>query len=190
MEKRSGTRKEPKPQLLSLDIFRWAGGLPRKRVGAKKFGMSLETKETKLFWRDISEFCQDIPGAPEEFEKKCLCLIFGPEKRGRKTSRMTPLPKRGLDPSLVRYVFHPSQVSVLCFFLYKNPRQGRTEALLEGSRHFRESAFSGTFSSPHTFWPPHITAQRLLTFGEASELLELANFRGTSEFLSTFTASG
>ena len=41
----------------------------------------------------------------------------------------------------------PSGVSAL-FFLYKNPRQSRPEALLEGSKTFRESAFSGTFSSP------------------------------------------
>ena len=34
---------------------------------------------------------------------------------GRKTSRITPLPKRGFGPPLVRYVFHPPQVSVLCF---------------------------------------------------------------------------
>ena len=40
----------------------------------------------------------------------------GVEKRGGwKTSRMTPLPKRGFGPPLVRYVFHPPQVSVLCF---------------------------------------------------------------------------
>ena len=32
----SGTEKEPKPKLLSPDIFRWGRGLPRKGVGAKK----------------------------------------------------------------------------------------------------------------------------------------------------------
>ena len=63
----------------------------------------------------------------------------GVEKRGGwKTSRMTPLPKKGFWTPLVRYVFHPpSGVSAL-FFLYKNPRQSRPEALLEGSK-----------SSPH-----------------------------------------
>ena len=39
-------------------------------VGAKKFGMSLETREIKLFWRDIPGSCRDIPGVPEKFEKK------------------------------------------------------------------------------------------------------------------------
>ena len=47
----------------------------------------------------------------------------------------------------------PSGVSAL-FFLYKNPRQSRPKAFLEGSKNFRESAFSGTFSSPHTFCTP------------------------------------
>ena len=66
----SGTKKEPKPKLLSPDIFCWGGGLPREGVGAKKFGMSLETQGIKLFWWDIPGFCQDIPEAPEKFEKK------------------------------------------------------------------------------------------------------------------------
>ena len=39
-------------------------------MGAKKFGMSLETQGIKLFWRDIPGFCRDIPEAPEKFEKK------------------------------------------------------------------------------------------------------------------------
>ena len=66
----SGTKKEHKPKLLSPDIFRWGGGLPSEGVGAKKFGMPLETREIKLFGRDIQGFCWDIPGAPEKFEKK------------------------------------------------------------------------------------------------------------------------
>ena len=65
-----GRKKEPKPKLFGPDIFRWCGGLPRERVGAKKFGVSLETQGTKLFWRDIPEFCWDIPAAPQKFEKK------------------------------------------------------------------------------------------------------------------------
>ena len=40
----SGKKKEPKPKLFGLDILRWCGGLPRERVGAKKFGMSFETQ--------------------------------------------------------------------------------------------------------------------------------------------------
>ena len=73
----SGTKKEPKPKLLSPDIFWWGGGLPRG-VGAKKFGMSLETHGIKLFWRDIPGFCRDIPEAPEKFEKQMFGFNFWP----------------------------------------------------------------------------------------------------------------
>ena len=69
-ELRSGTKKEHKPKLLSPDIFRWGGGLAREGVGAEKFGMPLETREIKLFWRDIPGFCRNIPEIPEKFEKK------------------------------------------------------------------------------------------------------------------------
>ena len=44
------------------------GSSTREGVGAKKFGMSLETREIKHFWRDIPGFCWDIPGAPEKFD--------------------------------------------------------------------------------------------------------------------------
>ena len=74
----SDKKKEPKPKLFGPDIFRWGGGLPCEGVGAEKFGMSLETKETKLFWRDNPGFCWDIPEVPEKFEKKSLCSIFVP----------------------------------------------------------------------------------------------------------------
>ena len=47
-------------------------------MGAKKFGMSLETREIKLFGRDIPGFCRDIPEAPEKFEKKNLGSILVP----------------------------------------------------------------------------------------------------------------
>ena len=32
-----GKKKEPKPKLFGPDIFQWGRGLPRERVGAKKF---------------------------------------------------------------------------------------------------------------------------------------------------------
>ena len=68
----SGTKKEHKPKLLSQDILRWWGrGLPHEGIGAEKFGMSLETRKIKHFWRDIPGFCRKvILGAPEKFEKK------------------------------------------------------------------------------------------------------------------------
>ena len=83
----------------------------------------------------------------------------GGKKRGVENLTNDSPPKRGFwtPPRTVRFP-PPSGVSAL-FFLYKNPRQSRPEALLEGSKNFRESTFSGTFSSPHTFCTPHITAQ-------------------------------
>ena len=62
---------------------------------------------------------------------------------GRKTSRMTPLPKRGFGPL----------ISAL-FLLYKSPRLSRPEALLGGSRNFREGACLVRFPPPIHFAPP------------------------------------
>ena len=53
-----------------------------KGGGAKKFDMSLKTREIKLFGRDIPGFCWDIPAAPEKFEKKRLCSISVPQEVG------------------------------------------------------------------------------------------------------------
>ena len=74
-------RKRNPPKLLGPDIFWWGGGLPREGVGAKKFGMSLETQGIKLFWRDIPGFCRDIPEAPEKFEKKNVWVQFLPARQ-------------------------------------------------------------------------------------------------------------
>ena len=86
----SGKKKEPKPKLFGPDIFGWGGGLPRERVGAKKFDTSPETREIKRFGRDIPGFCRDVLEVPEKFEKKMFVFnsrslyvpfpapIFGP----------------------------------------------------------------------------------------------------------------
>ena len=76
--RKSCKKKEPKPKLLGPIFSSGVGGLLREGVGAKKFGMSLETRETKVFGRDTPGLCRDIPEAPEKFEKKSLCSIFGP----------------------------------------------------------------------------------------------------------------
>ena len=78
---RNQARIEHKPNLLSPDIFRWGGDLPRGGAGgAKKFGMPLETRENKLFWRDIPGFCRDISGATESSRKKKVCVQFSSPK--------------------------------------------------------------------------------------------------------------
>ena len=73
------------------------------------------------------------------------------KKRGEENLTNDTPPKKGFwTPRRTVRFPAASGVSAL-FFLYKNPRQSRPEALLEGSKNFRERAFSGTFSSLHTF---------------------------------------
>ena len=69
---------EPKPKLLSPDIFWWGGGLPREGVGAKKFGISLKTRETKLFWRDIPGFAGISRECPKSLGKNDFVFNVGP----------------------------------------------------------------------------------------------------------------
>ena len=68
--------KEPRPKLFGPDIFQWGRGLPREGLGAKKFDMSLETSEIKLFRRDIPGFCRDIPGGARKVREKQICVQF------------------------------------------------------------------------------------------------------------------
>ena len=63
---------------------------------------------------------------------------------------MTPFPKRVLDPPHKVRVPPPSGVVAL-FFLYKNPRLSRPEALLEVVLWY-------VFLPPYIFAPPHIMA--------------------------------
>ena len=62
----SQAQKKHKPKLLSPDIFWWGGGLPREGVGAKKFGMSLETKDIKLFLVGYPVILLGYPGGPRK----------------------------------------------------------------------------------------------------------------------------
>ena len=86
---------------MSLDIFRWGRGLPHEGVGAKKFGMPLETREIKLFWRDIPGFRPDIPGVPEKFDKKKFGFNFVPYS-GQKLPPREALPSKNLLRTLLR----------------------------------------------------------------------------------------
>ena len=80
-------KKEHKPKLLSPDIFRWGGGLPREGVGAKKFRYAPRNQGNRTFWQDIPGFCRDIPGAPEKVEEKragwCTLRLRGCRVEGR-----------------------------------------------------------------------------------------------------------
>ena len=78
----SGTEKEPKPKLFGPDIFQWGRGLPRERVGAKKFDTSLETREIKPFGRPRAGYPGILPGypggRPKSLRKRSLGSIFVP----------------------------------------------------------------------------------------------------------------
>ena len=78
----SGKKKEPKPKLFGQDIFGWGGGLPREGLGGEKFGMSLETRQIKLFWRDIPGFCRNMLEARKSRSPKA-----GHNKAGRSDFR-------------------------------------------------------------------------------------------------------
>ena len=74
----SGAKKEPKPKLLSPDIFWWGGGLSREGVGAKKFGMSLETQGIKFFWAGYPGILPGYPGSARKVWEKKFGFNFGP----------------------------------------------------------------------------------------------------------------
>ena len=134
-------KKEPKPKLFGPDIFQWGGGLPREWVGAKKFDISLETRETKLFGRGIPGFCRDIPGVPEKFEKKEVYVQFpfpNPQKpairknRGNCGFQKTPHTEiwdkvRSVDPRFVtrgRFAFPSARnlrIQSMSRFSYNSP---------------------------------------------------------------------
>ena len=80
----------------------------------------------------------------------------GVEKRGRRTtSRMTPIPKRGFGPPSYGTFSTPlrCQCSVFsCTKIHDRAEQKLCRGFL--SKKFRESAFSGTLSAPHTFCTP------------------------------------
>ena len=50
----------------------------------QKFGMSLETREIKLFGRDIPGFCRENPEEPEKCEKKRYAVNFWPLRIAQK----------------------------------------------------------------------------------------------------------
>ena len=78
---------------------------------------------------------------------------------GRKTSRRTPLPKRGFGPPLVRYVFHPPQASELCFCCTKIHARADQKLFWRGRKIFGRARSLVRFPPPIRFAPPHITAQ-------------------------------
>ena len=85
-----GKKNEPKPKLFGPDIFRWGGGLPRERVGAKKFGMSVETQGNQTFWRDVPGFFAGISRrCPKSLRKKKSVFNFWPLRNGLPSAVVT-----------------------------------------------------------------------------------------------------
>ena len=65
--------------------------LPHEGVGAKKFGMSLKTHAKQPFGGMSRDFCWDILGTPEKFEKKKVVFNCCPqilERASRSTSHI------------------------------------------------------------------------------------------------------
>ena len=75
---------------------------------------------------------------------------------------MTPLPKRGFGPPLLRYVFHPPQVSVLCFSCTKIHDRADQKLFWRGPKIFGRARSLVRFAPPIRFAPPHITAQIII----------------------------
>ena len=73
----SGKKKDSKPKLFGPDIFWWGGGLPGEGVGATKFGVSLETRETYFFGGISRDFAGISRKCPKSLRKKnCVQYSF------------------------------------------------------------------------------------------------------------------
>ena len=108
------------------------------------------------------------------------CLIRGRhggvEKRGGwKTSRMTSLPKIGFGAPLVRYVFHPPQVSVLCFSCTKIHDRADQKLFWRGPKIFGRARSLVRFPPPIHVADPPITAQLKTSKVEASNSMRQRN---------------
>ena len=74
-------------------------------------------------------------------------------KRGVENLMNDTPPKRVFDPPSYGTFSTPLRCQCSVFPVQKSTTE-QTRSSLEGSNNFRESAFSGTFSSPHTFCTP------------------------------------
>ena len=107
-------------------------------------------------WGPASQ-CAKLPFSklPISFSPISEGAIGGVEKkRGWNDLTNDTPPKKGFWTPLVRYVFHPPQVSVLCFSCTRIHDRADQKLFWRGPKILRESALSGTFSSPHTFCTP------------------------------------
>ena len=106
----------------------------------------------------------------------------GKKRGGGKPSRMTPLPKRGFGPPLVRYVFHPPQVSPLCFSCTKIHDRADQKLVWRGPKMFGRAHSLVRFPPPIRFAPPPISRPNTLRLKPP---LVVAPFRSQKNSTST-----
>ena len=83
----------------------------------------------------------------------------GEKKRGEENLTNETPPKKGFWTPLVRYVFHPPRVSVLCFSCTKIHDRADQKLVWRGPKTFGRVRSLVRFPPPIRFAPPHITAQ-------------------------------
>ena len=83
----------------------------------------------------------------------------GWKKRGVENLTNDTPPKKGVLDPLVRYVFHPPQVSVLRFSCTKIHDRADQKVFWRGPKTFGRARSLVRFPPPICFAPPHITAQ-------------------------------
>ena len=71
-------------------------------------------------------------------------------------------PKKGFWTPLIRYVFHPPQVSLLCFSCTRIHDRADQKLFWRGPKIFGKARCLVRFPPPIRFAPPHITAQHPL----------------------------
>ena len=74
----SGTAKEPKPKLLSLDIFRWGRGHPREGVGPKSSVGPSKPGKLDILGGISRDFAGISQRRPKSLKKKVCVQFFGP----------------------------------------------------------------------------------------------------------------
>ena len=90
----SGAKEEHKPKLLSLDIFRWGRGLPR-RGGGQKVRYVPRSKGSQTFWAGYPGILLGYPGgARKAREKNMFVFNFCPkyESDAKVTLKVTSFP--------------------------------------------------------------------------------------------------
>ena len=83
----------------------------------------------------------------------------GGKKRGAENLTNDTPPKKGFWTPLVRYVFHPPHVSVLCFSCTEIHDRADQKLFWRGPKIFGGARSLVRFPPPIRFAPPHITAQ-------------------------------